>query len=112
VIRVSMIWESYVNWSTFGEFWKKIFGINWAEWIEQRQIVPTISILDEIQIIYKKERAIEESNETSADVFWKTVKGCLQEMANIYIIMFGAYGYHGANSAGLSTPVEIPPLKF
>ncbi|CAG8684320.1 45301_t:CDS:2 [Gigaspora margarita] len=35
----------------------------------------------------------------------------LQKITNIYIIMFGAYGYYSANSAELSTPVEIPPSK-
>ncbi|CAG8781004.1 15004_t:CDS:2, partial [Gigaspora margarita] len=35
-------------------------------------------------------------------------KGCLQEITNIYII---AYGYYSANSARLSTPVEILPSK-
>ncbi|CAG8433355.1 1564_t:CDS:10 [Diversispora eburnea] len=38
--------------------------------------------------------------------FWNTIKANLQGSSNVYIIMFGAYGY-GANSAGLSTPVTI-----
>ncbi|CAG8598530.1 3549_t:CDS:1, partial [Ambispora gerdemannii] len=108
VIRVSMLWESAVgvncSWETFGKLWKRVIGISWIEWVEQCQQIPTILILDKIQLIYKQERGIDESNETNADVFWRTVKGCLQEMSNIYIIMFGAYGYHSANSAGLSTP--------
>ncbi|CAG8679291.1 1176_t:CDS:2, partial [Ambispora gerdemannii] len=108
VIRISMLWGSAVgvncSWETFGELWKRVIGISWIEWVGQCQQIPTILILDEVQLIYKQERGIDESNETSADVFWRTVKGCLQEMSNIYIIMFGTYGYHSANSAGLSTP--------
>ncbi|CAG8479243.1 17287_t:CDS:2 [Gigaspora margarita] len=102
IIRVSILWGSVVgvdcSWETFGELWKRV-------------IAPTILILDEIQLIYKQERGIDESKKSSADVFWKTIKSCLQEMTNIYIIMFGAYRYHSANSAGLSTPVEILPSK-
>ncbi|CAG8643923.1 2444_t:CDS:2, partial [Dentiscutata heterogama] len=97
---------------TFGEMWKRITDVSWIEWIGQCQQVPTILILDEVQLIYKQGCGIDESKKSSADLFWKTVKGCLQEMTNIYIIMFGAYGYHSANSAGLSTPVEIPPSKY
>ncbi|CAG8474827.1 11486_t:CDS:2 [Ambispora gerdemannii] len=64
VIRVSMLWGSAVevncSWETFGELWKRIIGISW---IECRDI--------------------------STNVSWKTVKRCLQEMPNIYIILFG-----------------------
>ncbi|RHZ65020.1 hypothetical protein Glove_319g150 [Diversispora epigaea] len=111
VIRVSMLWDSFVNWSTFGKFWKSIIGVDWIEWSNQCRQIPTILILDEIQMIYKQKLIINESNEASADIFWRTIKGCLQEISNIYIIMFGAYGYYSTNSAGLSTPVEIPPSK-
>ncbi|CAG8469981.1 1580_t:CDS:2, partial [Ambispora gerdemannii] len=115
IIRVSMLWGSVVgvdcSWETFGELWKRVIGVSWIEWIGQCQRAPTILILDEVQLIYKQERGIDENKKSSADVFWKTIKGCLQEMTNIYIIMFGAYVYHSANSAGLSTPVEIPPSK-
>ncbi|CAG8784988.1 5233_t:CDS:2, partial [Gigaspora margarita] len=79
--------------------------------MEKSYWLPTSSNNFEIQLIYKQERGIDKSKKSSADVFWKTIKSCLQEMTNIYIIMFGAYGYNSANSAGLSTPVEIPPSK-
>ncbi|CAG8471465.1 43135_t:CDS:2 [Gigaspora margarita] len=95
----------------FGELWKRVIGVRWFEWIEQCQRAPTILILDKIQLLCKQECGIDESKKLSADVFWKTIKSCLREMTNIYIIMFGAYGYNSANSAGLSIPVEIPPSK-
>jgi hypothetical protein len=82
VIRVSMLWGSVVGvdcrWETFGELWKRVIGVSWIEWIGQCQQIPTILILDEIQLIYKQEPGINVSNEMSADVFWRTVKGCLQ----------------------------------
>ncbi|CAG8832744.1 20887_t:CDS:2, partial [Gigaspora margarita] len=115
IIRVSMLWGLIVgmdcSWETFGDVWRRIIGVSWVEWIEQCQQAPTILILDEIQMIYKQERGIDENKKLSADAFWRTIKGCLQEMPNIYIIMFGVYGYHSANSAGISTPVEIPLSK-
>ncbi|CAG8777031.1 25059_t:CDS:2 [Gigaspora margarita] len=52
--------------------------------------------------------------ETFGDVWRRIIHiswGCLQEIPNIYIIMFGAYGYHSANCAGISTSVEIPLSK-
>ncbi|RHZ86763.1 hypothetical protein Glove_46g66 [Diversispora epigaea] len=114
VIRISMIWGSFVkmkcNWETFGTVWEKIIGVSWVEWIGQCGSIPSILIMDEVQKIYKGEHKFDENmkNTETAIEFWDTVKASLQGLSNFYIIMFGAYGY-GANSAGLSTPVTIPP---
>ncbi|CAG8636212.1 48_t:CDS:2, partial [Ambispora gerdemannii] len=43
---------------------KEIIGVNWAEWIKQCRQILTILILDEIQMIFKQERGIDESSET------------------------------------------------
>ncbi|RHZ84668.1 hypothetical protein Glove_78g162 [Diversispora epigaea] len=113
VIRISLLWASAVgmrcNWETFGTVWEKIIGVSWIEWIGQCKSIPSILIMDEIQKIYKYEHEFDESmkNTENAMEFWNTIKANLQESSNVYIIMFGAYG-HGANSAGLSTPVTIP----
>ncbi|CAG8598094.1 8930_t:CDS:2 [Diversispora eburnea] len=113
VIRISMLWASAVkmkcNWETFGTVWEKIIGVSWIEWIGQCKSIPSILIMDEVQKIYKDKHEFDESmknTETAMD-FWDTIKANLQESSNVYIIMFGAYGY-GVNSAGLSTPVSIP----
>ena len=36
------------------------------------------------------------------------VKGLLQEVTRINIIMFAAYGYRSSNNTGLTTPVTLP----
>ncbi|RHZ81800.1 hypothetical protein Glove_117g21 [Diversispora epigaea] len=113
VIRISLLWASAVemgcNWETFGTVWEKIIGVSWIKWIGQCKSIPSILIMDEVQKIYKGEYEFDENmkNTETAMEFWNTVKANLQESSNVYIIMFGAYGY-GVNSAGLSTPVSIP----
>jgi hypothetical protein len=62
-------------------------------------------IIDEAQLIYGREKKIDEQNRKSADQFWMIVKGLLQEVTGINIIMFAAYGY---NATGLTTPVTLP----
>ncbi|CAG8719342.1 14818_t:CDS:1, partial [Acaulospora morrowiae] len=108
VIRVSLLWRLHISWNTFGERWKSIFGVSWKEWIEQCDLIPTILILDEVQLIYAKEKKVDENNIESADQFWFVVKGLLQEVARINIIMFAAYGYRSSNYIGLTTPVALP----
>ncbi|CAH1765649.1 11340_t:CDS:2, partial [Entrophospora sp. SA101] len=112
VIRISMLWASAVKmrctWETFGTVWEKIIGVSWIEWIGQCESTPLILIMDEVQKIYKHEIDESMKNAETAIDFWDTIKASLQESSNVYIIMFGAYGYD-ANSAGLSTPVTIPP---
>ncbi|CAB4419623.1 unnamed protein product [Rhizophagus irregularis] len=112
VIRVSMIWGMSAGiencYESFGELWKEMFGIGWSEWIAQCRRVKTILIIDEAQLIYKEDRKINEKDKKTAGQFWTIVKGCLQELANIYIIMFAAYGYKSSNYIGLTTPVTLP----
>ncbi|RHZ80840.1 hypothetical protein Glove_131g40 [Diversispora epigaea] len=113
VIRISMLWASVVkmkcNWNTFGTVWKNIIGVSWLEWIGQCKSIPSILIMDEVQMIYMDDYEIVRSMNTKTALgFWNTIKANLQELSNIYIIMFGTYGY-GVNSTGLSTPVTIPP---
>ncbi|GES91231.1 crinkler (CRN) family protein [Rhizophagus clarus] len=96
---------------SFGELWKEMFGIGWNEWIGQCRRVKTILIIDEAQLIYKEDQKINEKNKNTkntADQFWTIVKGCLQEIANIHIIMFAAYGYKSSNYIGLTTPITLP----
>ncbi|GES85415.1 crinkler (CRN) family protein [Rhizophagus clarus] len=82
----------------------------WNEWIGQCRHVKTILIIDEAQLIYKEDQNNEKNKNTknTADQFWTIVKGCLQEIANIHIIMFAAYGYKSSNYIGLTTPVTLP----
>jgi hypothetical protein len=108
VIRISLLWELNVNWDTFGEKWKNIVGISWEEWISQCRKVKTILIVDEAQLIYGKGKKVDDDNKESADQFWVVVKRLLQEVANINIIMFAAYGYRSTNNTGLTTPVTLP----
>ncbi|RIA84183.1 hypothetical protein C1645_742522 [Glomus cerebriforme] len=65
--------------------------------------------MDETQRIYESmEKAdVSMKNTGTADEFWDTIKVCLQG-TNLSVIMFAAYGY-GAKSAGLLTPLHIPP---
>ncbi|CAB5356761.1 unnamed protein product [Rhizophagus irregularis] len=92
VIQVLMIWGMSAGiencYESFRELWKEMF--------------------DEAQLIYKEDRKINEKDKKTADQFWTIVKGCLQELANIYIIMFAAYGYKSSNYIGLTTPVTLP----
>ncbi|CAG8766275.1 4_t:CDS:1, partial [Ambispora leptoticha] len=116
VIRISMIWASFVkmkcNWETFGTVWEKIIGVSWIEWIGQCRSIPSILIMDEVQKIYKDKHEFDENmkNTETAMEFWDTVKASLQGLSNFYIIMFGAYGY-GANFAGLSTTIPADNCK-
>ncbi|RHZ52590.1 hypothetical protein Glove_460g69 [Diversispora epigaea] len=111
VIRISFLWASAVkmecNWETFGMVWEKIIGVSWIEWIGQCKSIPSILIMDEVQMIYKDERGSTNDTKTAFG-FWNAIKANLQESSNVYIIMFGAYGY-SINSAGLSIPITIPP---
>jgi len=111
VIRISLLWGINFNWDTFGEKWKSVVGISWEEWITQRRAIPTILILDEAQLIYGKEKKVDPNNKESADQFWMIVKGLLQEVTRINIIMFAAYGYRSSNHTGLTTPVTLPELN-
>ncbi|RIA80313.1 hypothetical protein C1645_810492 [Glomus cerebriforme] len=108
VIRISLLWESDFNWNTFGEKWKNIVGISWGEWIDQCSLIPSILIIDEAQLIYEKDKEkIDGNNKESADAFWMIVKGVLQGIANIYIIMFAAYRHRGSHNIGFSTSVIL-----
>ncbi|CAG8784759.1 3957_t:CDS:1, partial [Acaulospora morrowiae] len=112
IIRVSMMWGQDVGVNTyfdsFNMLWNRIMGINWIDWIGQCRFIKTILIIDEAQLIYRREKNVDQNNKESADQFWLTVKGALQEMANIKIIMFAAYGYRSSNYTGLTTPVALP----
>ncbi|CAB4441285.1 unnamed protein product [Rhizophagus irregularis] len=111
VIRISLLWESHINWDTFGKKWKSIVGISWEEWTKQCRKIPSILIVDEAHLIYGKDKKVsnkESADKESADQFWATVKSLLQEVSSIKIIMFAAYGYRSSNYAGLATPVKLP----
>ena len=116
IIRVSMIWGSAVGvkncFESFGKLWKEIIGIDWMEWIGQCRYIKTVLILDETQLIYKEAPVINEKDSVTAYQFWAIVKGCLQELPNIFIIMFAAYGYKSSNCAGLSTPIVLPSANY
>ncbi|CAB4446927.1 unnamed protein product [Rhizophagus irregularis] len=111
VIRISLLWKIGINWDTFGEKWKRIVGVSWEEWTNQCDLIPTILIVDEAQLIYGKEKKVDGNNKESADQFWMIVKGLLQEVTRINIIMFAAYGYRSSNHTGLTTPVTLPELN-
>ncbi|CAG8478462.1 7346_t:CDS:2 [Funneliformis caledonium] len=112
IIRVSMIWGQSVGvqkcFDSFNMLWNRIVGVDWIDWIGQCRFIETILIIDEVQLIYGKEKKIDENNLDSADQFWLTIKSALQEMANIKIIMFAAYGYRSSNQTGFTTPVTLP----
>ncbi|CAB4492042.1 unnamed protein product [Rhizophagus irregularis] len=67
--------------------------------------------VDEAQLIYRKEKKVDGNNKESADQFWMIVKGLLQEVTRINIIMFAAYGYRSSNHTGLTTPVTLLELN-
>ncbi|CAB4438790.1 unnamed protein product [Rhizophagus irregularis] len=112
IVRVSMIWGQSVGlencYDSFGELWKRIIGIDWFDWLEQCRYIETILIIDEVQLIYGREKKGDERNRKSADQFWMIVKGLLQEVTRINIIMFAPYGYRSSNTTGLTTPVTLP----
>ncbi|CAB4441696.1 unnamed protein product [Rhizophagus irregularis] len=111
IVRVSMIWGQQVGvencYDSFRELWKRIIGIDWFDWLGQCRYIETILIIDEAQLIYGREKKVEQ-NQKSADQFWMIVKGLLQEVTGINIIMFAAYGYRSSNTTGLATPVALP----
>jgi hypothetical protein len=113
VIRVSLLWGMTVGkkceYDTFCDVWEMIVGIGWHKWVGQCEKIQTVLIMDETQKIYEsKDKAdVNMENTGSADEFWDTIKGCLQE-TNLSVIMFAAYA-DGVTSAGLSTPLHIPP---
>ncbi|CAG8628921.1 16400_t:CDS:2 [Funneliformis caledonium] len=86
VIRISLLWEINFNWDTFGEKWKS-----------GRVLL---------------EKKVDGNNKESADQFWMVVKGLLQEVTRINIIMFAAYGYRSSNHTGLTTPVTLPDPNY
>ncbi|CAB5379351.1 unnamed protein product [Rhizophagus irregularis] len=112
IVRVSMIWGQTVGvencFDSFRELWLKIIGIDWFEWLGQCRLIETILIIDEAQLIYGREKKIDEQNRRSADQFWMMIKSLLQEVTRINIIMFAAYGYRSSNITGLTTPVTLP----
>ncbi|GBC21822.1 crinkler (CRN) family protein [Rhizophagus irregularis DAOM 181602=DAOM 197198] len=107
VIRISLIWRGGINWDNFGEMWEQIVGVTWKEWVRQCDKIPSILIIDEAQLIYS-DKEITDNDEKTADQFWMTIKGLLQEVSGINIIMFAAYGYRSSNHTGFSTPVKLP----
>ena len=107
VIRISLLWKPNINWDTFGEKWKNIVGVSWEKWIDQCDKIPSILIVDETQLIYE-DKEVTGNEKGTADQFWMTVKGLLQEVTGLNIIMFAAYGYRSSNHTGLSTPVKLP----
>ncbi|RGB43525.1 hypothetical protein C1646_737945 [Rhizophagus diaphanus] len=112
IIRISMIWGHAVGvencFDSFRELWNKIIGIDWFEWLGQCRFIETILIIDEAQLIYGREKKVDDQNRKSADQFWTIVKGLLQEITGINIILFAAYGYRSSNTTGLTTPVTLP----
>ncbi|CAB4475965.1 hypothetical protein RhiirA1_495218 [Rhizophagus irregularis] len=112
IVRVSMIWGQTVGvencFDSFRELWLKIIGIDWFEWLGQCRLIETILIIDEAQLIYGREKKVDEQNQRSADQFWMMIKSLLQEVTHINIIMFAAYGYRSSNTTGLTTPVTLP----
>ncbi|PKC07234.1 hypothetical protein RhiirA5_418466 [Rhizophagus irregularis] len=95
IIRFSTLWGNDVgklcNYENFGEAWKEILGIDWLGESEPMDIDV-------------------DNKSVTAGQFWETVKCGLQGSHDIYIIMFGAYGY-GSNLRDLSIPVEIPDFN-
>ncbi|RGB40290.1 hypothetical protein C1646_800026 [Rhizophagus diaphanus] len=93
VIRISLLWGSHINWDTFGKKWKRIVGVSWEEWTDQCDLIPTILIVDEAQLIYGKEKKVDGNNKESADQFWMIVKGLLQEVTHdedaVYLVKTG-----------------------
>ncbi|RIA92873.1 hypothetical protein C1645_874451 [Glomus cerebriforme] len=125
IIRFSTLWGNDVgklsDWKNFGEAWEKILGVNWVKWRGECQEIRSILIIDEVQKIYQRSYQLGESKPMDIDVdidsknitaghFWETVKRGLQGSNDIYIIMFGAYGYNSIPGV-LSTPVEIPEFN-
>ncbi|PKY49591.1 hypothetical protein RhiirA4_528156 [Rhizophagus irregularis] len=112
IVRVSMIWGQTVGvencFDSFRELWLKIIGIDWFEWLGQCRLIKTILIIDEAQLIYGREKKVDEQNRRSADQFWMMIKSLLQEVTRINIIMFAAYGYRSSNTIKLTTPVMLP----
>ncbi|CAB5291204.1 unnamed protein product [Rhizophagus irregularis] len=112
IVRVSMIWGQTVGvencFDSFRELWLKIIGIDWFEWLGQCRLIETILIIDEAQLIYGREKKVDEQNQRSADQFWMMIKSLLQEVTHINIIMFAVYGYRSSNTTGLTTPVTLP----
>ncbi|RGB35065.1 hypothetical protein C1646_742447 [Rhizophagus diaphanus] len=108
IVRVSMIWGQAVGvencFDSFRELWNRIIGIDWFDWLGQCRFIETILIIDEAQLIYGREKKVEQ-NRKSADQFWMIVKGLLQEVTRLNIIMFAAYGFR---SSGLTTLVALP----
>ena len=107
VIRISLLWKPNINWDTFGEKWKNIVGVSWEKWIDQCDKIPSILIVDETQLIYE-DKEVTGNEKGTADQFWIVIKGLLQEVTGLNIIMFAAYGYRSSNHTGLLTPVKLP----
>ncbi|CAG8737214.1 6906_t:CDS:2, partial [Acaulospora morrowiae] len=64
--------------------WRAMEKYCWCkleEWIEQCDLIPTILILDEAQLIYAKEKKVDENNIEFADQFWLVVKGLATPVA-------------------------------
>ena len=93
--------------NSFEKIWKEIIGVDWDEWVDQCGNSKTILIIDETQLIYKEKQ--DGIKEGSANSFWLFIKGLLQEISVIFIIIFADYAFSISEWRERLRPITLDP---
>ncbi|PKK65589.1 hypothetical protein RhiirC2_715452 [Rhizophagus irregularis] len=113
VIRISLLWMGIPSGTwTFEEEFERLMSITWKKFQDECGHIRTIFIVDEVQMLYVPQGEHETASRHKGNVFWETVKRC-QQISNLSIVAFAAYGYKGAWDLSSATyTIDVSPFMI
>ncbi|PKC15985.1 hypothetical protein RhiirA5_407558, partial [Rhizophagus irregularis] len=113
VIRISILWMGNPSGSwTFESGFQRLMGITWEKFQEECDYIKTIFIVDEVQMLYVPQGEPKTASRHNGNVFWETIKRC-QQIGNLHIVAFAAYGYKGAwNLTSATHTMDVSPFAI
>ncbi|CAB4446762.1 unnamed protein product [Rhizophagus irregularis] len=113
VIRISLLWMGIPSGTwTFEEEFERLMSITWKKFQDECGYIRTIFIVDEVQMLYVPQGEPETASRHKGNVFWETVKRC-QQISNLSIVAFAAYGYKGAWDLSSATyTINVSPFMI
>ncbi|GBB99301.1 hypothetical protein RclHR1_03480005 [Rhizophagus clarus] len=113
VIRISCLWMGNPSGSwTYEEEFQRLMGITWKKFQEECFHIKTIFIIDEVQMLYVPNGEPMSASRHNGNVVWETIKRC-QQVGNLFIIAFAAYGYKGAwDYSSTTCTIDVSPFAI
>ncbi|GBC08935.1 hypothetical protein RclHR1_00850016 [Rhizophagus clarus] len=113
VIRISCLWMGNPSGSwTYEEEFQRLMGITWEKFHEECFHIKTIFIIDGVQMLYVPSGEPMSASRHNGNVFWETIKRC-QQVGNLFIVAFAAYGYKGAwDYSSTTCTIDVSPFAI